>query len=127
MKAKNEKSVKRAPRYFLGSTIQDLMFDFTQAFVDIGIKNDSTKEKITIIPVHPKPYKLWWEFYAGDFKICTICYEAQDERTGLNNECWLEWYGDSKGIFLEELYYSCIGLPDWVETEEDEEEFFRAA
>ena len=100
----------------------------TQIFVDIdNNSNESSLEKITIVPVHPKPFKLWWEFYCGDLKICTIKYEAQDERNGFDNESWLEWHNNFHNCFLEELYVTNIGYPEWVETEEDEDEFFRAA
>ncbi|HEY5122106.1 MAG TPA: hypothetical protein VIK14_00060 [Ignavibacteria bacterium] len=122
-----EKKQETPLRYFVGRPLQDLIFEITKMFVPDYDGDNSFHPKLTIVPVNPKPFKLWWEFYFGNNKICTICCEAQDERNGTNNLCWLEWYDKRYGSFFYELYASEIGLPDWFETEEHEREFFKTA
>lgn len=124
-KTKREKQV-RVPRYFVGSSLQDLLFEITQLLTP-DLFFDKNPHQVKIIPVHPKPYKMWWEFYVNDVKICTVCYEAQDEKYGTNNMCWLKWYNDFQGYCLRELYDREGLIPEWVETDEDEDEFFKAA
>ena len=111
-------------RYFVGSNLGDLIFEITQILIEVGENEKPPNNKVKIVPLHPKPFKLWWEFYNGDVKICTIRYEAQDTG-GTTNLCWLEWHNDYNGSGLEELYISSIGFPEWVETDEDEELFFK--
>ena len=120
----NTEVSKAASRYFVGRTLEDLMFEITQILTSFSDEETSV-EKVIIKPVNPEPFKLWWEFYSGETKICTIKMEAQD-LNGNHNLTWLEWHNDFDNTCFEELYISCFGFPDWVETDEDEEEFFKA-
>lgn len=117
-KASNKvEKMQSVPRYFVGRPFQDLMIELTQLFTD--------SEFIKIIPTNPEPFKLCWEFYAEDIKICTICYEAQDKVTGNDIICYVEWFNNYEGYSLQQLYYNEGFFPDWVETEEDEEKFLK--
>lgn len=121
---KKEKQV-RAPRYFVGRRFQDLMVEISQLFLPALWEEVENPPQIKIIPVNPLPYKLWWEFYADDVKICTICYEAQDEENGTNNISWLEWYTNFQDTSIREFYDRAELIPEWVETDEDEDKFFK--
>jgi hypothetical protein len=120
-----EKNQEIVPRYFVGRPLQDLIFEITKMFVPDYDRDKSFQPKVTIVPVNPKPSKLGWEFYFGNNKICTICCEAQDERNGTDNLCWLEWSNKRYGFFFEELYASEVGFPDMYKTKKDEIEFFK--
>lgn len=129
MKTKNvtvQESVPSSTRYFYGRSLQDLMFEVTQMFMPDLHFNPNDLQEVKIIPVHPKQFKLGWDFYEDGVKICTIRYEAQDEKNGNNNVCWLDWY-DTYGCSFRDLYEGTFGIPEWVETDEDEDLFFEAA
>ncbi len=107
-------------RFFIGESLGTLMFQITQLVLEIyEDKEPSAPQKVKIIPVEPKPFKLWWEFYVNDYLVCKICYEAQDELNGTDDLCWLEWYDFRDRHFLSD-YTASFGYPEWVETEEDE-------
>lgn len=129
MKTKNgtvKETVTSCTRYFYGRSLHDLMFEVTQMLMPNLFSNPNNSQEVKIIPVHPKPFKLGWVFYVDGVKICTLRYEALDERNGNNNVCWLDWY-DTYECSFRELYECSFCFPEWVETDEDEDLFFKAA
>ncbi len=75
-------------RYFIGQSLENLMFEITQLVFGIYKDEEPTApHKFKIIPVKPKPFKLWWKFYVNDYFVCKICYESQDELNGTDDLC----------------------------------------
>jgi hypothetical protein len=107
-------------KYFYGRPIGDLLVETTQLLAD-----NAGLCKMTVRPVKLNPSKLWWEFFWGDLKICTVKYESSENDSSCK-VAWLEWYLVEEHWFFQDMYLASFGYPEWVKTKKDEEEFFKA-